>query len=270
MDTAAVGAPDVVVVGGGAAGCVVAARLSEDPDCRVVLLEAGPDLRKSTPDEVRVGWQPTRTFDWGYTSEPDELGVARPLPRGRLLGGCSSTNATFALRGSPADYDAWAGRGNAGWSFDDVLPTFRKLERDLDFGDRPWHGSSGPVPIRRYGPDELTDVATAGLAAFEDVGITHVEDHNAPGAVGAGLVPVNCLDGIRMSTALTYLPRPGERPNLDVRCEAEVLDLVIQGSRATGVRLGSGEVVHAGCVVALRGDLRQSSAPPPLGDRTGR
>ena len=265
MDTAAVGAPDVVVVGGGAAGCVVAARLSEDPDCRVVLLEAGPDLRTSAPDEVRVGWQPTRTFDWGYTSEPDELGVARPLPRGRLLGGCSSTNATFALRGSPADYDAWAGRGNAGWSFDDVLPTFRKLERDLDFGDRPWHGSSGPVPIRRYGPDELTDVATAGLAAFEDVGITHVEDHNAPGAVGAGLVPVNCLDGIRMSTALTYLPRPGERPNLDVRCEAEVLDLVIQGSRATGVRLGSGEVVHAGCVVLCAGTY----GSPPLLLRSG-
>ncbi len=265
MDTAAVGTADVVVVGGGAAGCVVAARLSEDPDCRVVLLEAGPDLRESAPDEVRVGWQPTRKFDWGYTSEPDELGVARPLPRGRLLGGCSSTNATFALRGSPADYDAWAGRGNAGWSFDDVLPTFRKLERDLDFGDRPWHGSTGPVPIRRYRPDELTDVSAAGLAAFEDAGIAYVEDHNAPGAVGAGLVPVNCLDGIRMSTALTHLPRPGERPNLDVRCETEVLDLVMQGNRAIGVRLGSGEVVHAGCIVLCAGTY----GSPPLLLRSG-
>ena len=265
MDTAAVGTADVVVVGGGAAGCVVAARLSEDPDCRVVLLEAGPDLRESAPDDVRVGWQPTRNFDWGYTSEPDELGVARPLPRGRLLGGCSSTNATFALRGSPADYDAWAGRGNAGWSFDDVLPTFRRLERDLDFGDRPWHGSTGPVPIRRYRPDELTDVSAAGLAAFEDAGIAYVEDHNAPGAVGAGLVPVNCLDGIRMSTALTHLPRPGERPNLDVRCETEVLDLVIQGNRAIGVRLGSGEVVHAGCVVLCAGTY----GSPPLLLRSG-
>jgi choline dehydrogenase len=253
MDTTAVGAPDIVVVGGGAAGCVVAARLSEDPACRVLLLEAGPDLRESPPDDVRVGWQPTRSFDWGYTSEPDELGVARALPRGRLLGGCSSTNATVALRGSPADYDGWASRGNAGWSFEDVLPYFRQLERDLDFGDRPWHGSAGPVPIRRYRPDELTDVAAASLAAFEDVGIACVDDHNAPGAVGAGLLPVNCLDGIRMSTALTYLPRPAERPNLVVRCEAEVLDLVVEGSRATGVRLAGGEIVHAGCVVLSAG-----------------
>jgi choline dehydrogenase-like flavoprotein len=259
------GAPDVIVVGGGAAGCVVAARLSEDPGCNVVLLEAGPDLRESAPEDIRVGWQPTRAFDWGYTSEPDELGVARSLPRGRLLGGCSSTNATFALRGAPADYDGWASRGNAGWSFDDVLPTFRLLERDLDFGDRPWHGSTGPVPIRRYRPGELTDVAAAGLAAFEDAGIAYVEDHNAPGAVGAGLVPVNCLDGIRMSTAITHLPRPGERPNLDVRCEAEVLDLVIEGDRATGVRLGSGEIVHAGCVVLCAGTY----GSPPLLLRSG-
>ena len=259
------GAPDVVVVGGGAAGCVVAARLSEDPDCRVLLLEAGPDLRESPPDDVRVGWQPTRNFDWGYKSEPDELGVERALPRGRLLGGCSSTNATFALRGSPADYDAWAARGNAGWSFEDVLPTFCNLEHDLDFGDRPWHGSSGPVPIRRYRADELTDVAAASLAAFDDVGIPHVEDHNAPGEVGAGLVPVNCIDGVRMSTALTHLPRPGERPNLDVRCDTEVLDLVIEGSRATGVRLGGGEIVHAGCVVLSAGTY----GSPPLLLRSG-
>ncbi len=243
----------MLVVGGGAAGCVVATRLSEDPSCRVVLIEAGPDLRESPPDDVRLGWQPTRSFDWGYTSEPDEAGVTRALPRGRLLGGCSSTNATFALRGSPADYDGWASSGNPGWSFSDVLPSFTRLERDLDFGDRPWHGSAGPVPIRRYRPGELSDVAAASLAGFAGMGITPVEDHNAPGAVGAGLLPVNCLDGIRLSAAHTYLPRPGDRPNLAIRCDCEVVDLVVERGRALGVRLAGGEIVHAGCVVLSSG-----------------
>jgi choline dehydrogenase len=245
--------PDVVVVGGGAAGCVVAARLSEDPSCEVLLLEAGPDLRTAMPDEVRDGRQPTRSFDWGYTSEPDENGVTRALPRGRLLGGCSSTNATFALRGAPADYDAWGQAGNAGWSFDEVLPFFTRLEQDLDFGDRAEHGSSGPLPIRRYRGDELSDVAAAGLTAFEDVGFESVEDHNAPGAVGAGPIPVNCRDGVRMSTALTYLPADGERPNLTVRCDADVLALTFDASRVTGVRLPGDEVVSADRVVLCAG-----------------
>ena len=113
---------DVVVVGGGAAGCVVAARLAEDGTRRVLLLEAGPDHRALMPADVRDGWRPTTRHDWGYVSEPDAGGVARPLPRGKLLGGCSSTNATFALRGHPADYDAWEQAGNDGWSFDEVLP----------------------------------------------------------------------------------------------------------------------------------------------------
>jgi choline dehydrogenase len=270
-----VGAPDVLVVGGGAAGCVMAGRLSEDPGCTVLLLEAGPDLRGSPPEDVRIGWRPTRSFDWGFTSNPDELGITRPVPRGRLLGGCSSTNATFALRGSPADYDAWASRGNPGWAFDDVLPYFTRLEHDLDFGDRTEHGNCGPVPIRRYRRDELTDVADAGLAAFEAVGLTHVEDHNAPGAVGYGLLPVNCVDGVRMSSALTYLPPLDARPNLRVRCDAEVLDLVFEGSRAVGVRLTDGETVHAGSIVISAGTyvspcLLLRSGIGPAADLRGR
>ena len=109
------------------------------------------------------------------------------------------------------------------------------------------------MPIRRYRADELTDVAAAGLAALTAAGLAQVDDHNAPGAVGAGALPVNCVDEVRMSTALTYLPSSGGRPNLAVRCDAEVLDLVFDGSRATGVRLGDGETVHAGCVVVSGG-----------------
>ena len=152
---------NVVVVGGGAAGCVVAARLSEDGNRRVLLLEAGPDHRALMPADVRDGWRPTTGHDWGYVAEPDAAGVARPLPRGKLLGGCSSTNATFALRGHPADYDAWAQAGNDGWSFDEVLPFFTGLENDADFGEAAWHGDAGPLPIRRYRDDEFTDVAQA-------------------------------------------------------------------------------------------------------------
>src|SRR5947207_152158 len=197
---------DVVVVGGGAAGCVVAARLSEDETRRVLLLEAGPDHRALMPADVRDGWRPTTRHDWGYVAELDAAGVARPLPRGKLLGGCSSTNATFALRGHPADYDAWAQAGNDGWSFDEVLPFFTGLENDADFGEAAWHGDGGPLPIRRYRDDEFTDVAQAGLKAFEQAGCTWVPDANAPGAVGVAALPTNTLHGERISSALAYLP----------------------------------------------------------------
>jgi choline dehydrogenase-like flavoprotein len=96
----------------------------------------------------------------------------RALFRGKLLGGCSSTNATFALRGHPADYDGWASAGNTRWSFDDVLPYFCKLETEADFGSAEWHGSNGPLPIRRYGGSERTDVALAGLETLEDCGLS--------------------------------------------------------------------------------------------------
>jgi choline dehydrogenase len=244
---------DVAIVGGGAAGCVLAARLSEDPACAVQVFEAGPDLRRAMPPDIRSGWCSTRSFDWGYVAEADAYGNARELPRGRLLGGCSSTNAVFALRGSPADYDAWAAAGNAGWSFEDLLPYFIRLENDEDFGDAPWHGEGGPIPIRRYRTAELTAVAAAGLDAFEAIGVETVADHNAPGAVGAGLLPVNCRNGVRVSTALAYLPDPEERPNLRVRCETEVAAVILDGNRAVGVRLAGGETAVATVVVLCAG-----------------
>src|SRR5204863_8714474 len=142
-----------VVVGGGSAGCVLAARLSADGARRVLLLEAGPDYPTiaDLPTDVADATQPTVDHDWGFVSEPDEHGRTIPLPRGRLMGGCSATNAAFMLRGWPDDYDGWAAAGNAGWSFADLLPVFRAVETDEDFTDE-WHGTTGPIPITRPAP----------------------------------------------------------------------------------------------------------------------
>src|SRR5512146_2763821 len=135
---------DVVVVGGGAAGCVVARRLAEETAASILLLEAGPALDDEGVRSLGDGWRLPTVPDWGYESEPDATGAKSRLRRGRLLGG-TSWLTRFAVRGAAADFDAWGNAGNEGWSYADVLPWFRRLETDLDFGDRPWHGDSGPI-----------------------------------------------------------------------------------------------------------------------------
>ena len=157
---------DVAIVGAGAAGCVVAARLAESASRSVLLLEAGPDRRADAPDRIRDGWTITREFDWGYTSEPNSRGVVRNVWRNKFLGGTSWVTR-FTPRGSPADFDEWAALGNPGWRFEDVLPYFIRLETDTDFGDQPWHGDRGPMPSTRYLDLEFTDIGTAALAALE-------------------------------------------------------------------------------------------------------
>jgi choline dehydrogenase-like flavoprotein len=243
---------DVVVVGGGAAGCVVAARLSDIASRSVLLVEAGPDLRGQLPDGFSDGWRLPQGFDWGYESEPGELASVQPLRRGKLLGG-TSWLTRFAVRGAPADYDEWAAIGNPGWAFDDVLPYFRRLETDIDFGDRAWHGERGPLPITRYPDVALTDVGAAGLEALEATGFLIVDDHNQPGALGAGRMPMSSRAGVRVTTADAYLPVGRTPPNLTVRSESSVAEVAFDGTRARGVVLQDGEVIEAGWVVLSAG-----------------
>jgi choline dehydrogenase len=255
---------DVIVVGGGAAGCVVAARLAESPSRSVLLLEAGPDLRASMPDEFRDCWRLTPEFDWGYASEPDVRGAVEGLRRGKLLGGTSWVTR-FALRGSAADYDEWESLGNPGWGFDDVLPYFKRLEADADFADEPWHGDGGPIPITRYLDLELTEIGAAGLQALEAVGLPLVEDHNRPGAIGAGRMPMSSRHGIRVTTADAYLPVGGTPPNLTVRASAQVAEVAFEETYARGVRLVDGSTIEAGWVILSAGTY----GSPPILMRSG-
>jgi choline dehydrogenase len=243
---------DVVIVGGGAAGCVVAARLSESSARSVLLVEAGPDLRASLPESLRDGWEIPREPDWGYAAQPDARGVVEDLTRGRLLGG-TSWMTRFAVRGASADYDEWAALGNPGWAFEDVLPYFTRLEADADFGDQPWHGDRGPLPVTRYLDLDLTEVAGAGLEALKAAGFATVEDHNRPGVVGAGRMPMSSRQGIRVTTADAYLPLNDTPPNLTIRPDGLVADVVFDHERASGVRLADGAVIEAGWVVLCAG-----------------
>jgi choline dehydrogenase len=243
---------DVVVVGGGAAGCVVAARLAESGSRTVLLLEAGPDLRADLAEEFRDGWHMTNAFDWGYASEPKEFGDVQRLRRVRLLGGTSSV-VRFALRGAPSDYREWEALGNPGWGFDGVLPYLRRLEADRDFGDQPWHGAIGPIPVTRYPDLERTEVHDAAVEALDALGFPAVEDHNRPGAVGVGPMPMSSRDGLRVTTASAYLPRGRTPRNLTIRPDSQVAEVIFEGHRAAGVRLLDGDTIPASCVVLSAG-----------------
>jgi 5-(hydroxymethyl)furfural/furfural oxidase len=254
---------DYVIVGAGSGGATLAARLSEDPSAQVLLIEAGPDFRSArTPAQFRTREADTSTahnpeFWWpGLTAQRSPVQPEHTYLQGRGTGGSSTVNGLCAIRGIPDDYDGWARAGAKGWSFEEVLPAFVRLEDEHDFPDASYHGTGGPVPVYREPVDGWGGVDLAFRDAALDAGYAWAEDHNSPAATGVSPFAMNIRRGRRVSVNDGYLEGARRRPNLTIRgsCFADTLTFSPRRRTAvTGVRLAGGELVTGGEVIVACG-----------------
>jgi len=233
---------DYIVVGGGSAGCVIAARLSEDKDVNVLLLEAGDDERKYARIPMPLAWRDAMrdpALSWGFESEPEPHADQRrvPAPRGRVLGGSNSINGLMYMRGCPADYDDWARRGLPGWEYAGVLPYFRRSEANWRGASR-FHGGDGPLTTARHETDEF--LYPRIIETAEALGFRHLEDFHAEDIEGFTAPDVNFHGGERASTVARFLRPVMARANLEVRINTRVHGLKLENGRCVGVRCETG------------------------------
>jgi choline dehydrogenase len=239
---------DYIVIGAGSAGCVVAARLSENPDVQVLLLEAGgTDAHDNVQNPTAWPTLLSGELDWGYQTTPQRHAASRVVhcPRAKMLGGCHSHNANAWVHGHPTDFDNWAYQGNPGWDFRSVLPVFRAIE-DYAGGASEYRGAGGPLYMEL--PRDPNPIASAFIAAGGEVGLPRVEDNNAAQMEGVSYFNLTIKEGKRNSVATAYLRPAMQRPNLTVASHAEAHRLLFEGTRCRGIEY------------MLRGEPRQTRA----------
>lgn len=238
---------DYIVVGSGSSGGIIAARLAEDPACRVLLLEAGGTDRTricTVPGMISImHTEPSvkKRFDWGFYTEPQTHGSSRKIPyvRGRVLGGSSAINGMVYVRGNHKNYDDWLAEGCAGWGYADAVRCYKRFE-DWEGGETEHRGKGGPIPVTQS--KDLVPASAALMEAIaQTLGVPVLDDYNGPSQVGVGPCQMNARDGRRYSTSEAYVHPASKRPNFSVRTGALVSRVVFEGRRAVGVEVALGQ-----------------------------